>query len=174
MFTIQQDSCYEGCPTYLCRQMSNIISIEATFCFVDIAGYTALTDSHGDVAAADLVDDFCNLVRESIIPHGQFQSLIGDCAFLLFPNPIAATHALVRLYKLIADRHSFPIVRAGLHHGSALLRDHHHVGTAVNIAARIAAQATGGGRSCARIAWRIACIQPIWLTFQFYTKAQCS
>ena len=27
-------------------------NIEATFCFVDIAGYTALTDSHGEVAAA--------------------------------------------------------------------------------------------------------------------------
>ena len=30
--------------------------VVATFCFVDIAGYTALTDSHGEHAAADLVD----------------------------------------------------------------------------------------------------------------------
>ena len=36
-------------------------TIEATFCFVDIAGYTALTDTHGERAAADLVDDFAGI-----------------------------------------------------------------------------------------------------------------
>ena len=43
-------------------------SIEATFCFIDIAGYTALTDTHGEVAAADLVDEFHDLIRKSIEP----------------------------------------------------------------------------------------------------------
>ena len=63
-------------------------SSEATFCFVDIAGYTALTDTHGELAAADLVDDFAELVRTSIAPLGQLQSITGDCAFLVFPNPV--------------------------------------------------------------------------------------
>ena len=53
-------------------------NIEATFCFVDIAGYTALTDTHGEVAAADLIDDFSELIRLSIKPPGQIQELIGD------------------------------------------------------------------------------------------------
>jgi len=68
-------------------------SIEATFCFVDIAGYTSLTDTHGEFAAADLVDEFCELIRTSIHPSGQFQSLTGDCAFLVFPDPLVAKDA---------------------------------------------------------------------------------
>src|SRR2546429_5966570 len=95
-------------------KMSSGRSIEATFCFVDIAGYTALTDMHGELAAADLVDDFSELIRTSIEPLGQFQSLTGDCAFLVFPDPLVARDALSVLYESIADHRDFPIVRAGL------------------------------------------------------------
>jgi len=125
-------------------------NIEATFCFVDIAGYTALTNTHGEIAAADLLDDFAELIRTSVEPLGHLQSLIGDCAFLVFSDPLVAKDALVALYKLVADRQNFPIVRAGLHHGSALLRGNRHFGSTVNIAARVAAQATGGQILCTK------------------------
>ncbi len=125
-------------------------NIEATFCFVDIAGYTALTDAHGEMAAADLVDDFAGLIRTSVGPLGHLQSLIGDCAFLVFSDPLVAKDALVALYKLVADRQNFPVVRAGLHHGPALLRRNRHFGSTVNIAARVAAQATGGQILCTK------------------------
>ena len=125
-------------------------NIEATFCFVDIAGYTALTDSHGETAAADLVDAFGELLRASVEPSGQIQELIGDCAFLVFPNPLVAKDALSALYKSIADRQDFPIVRAGLHHGSALFRGNRYFGSTVNLTARVAAQASGGEILCTR------------------------
>jgi adenylate cyclase len=123
-------------------------NIEATFCFVDIAGYTALTNTHGELAAADLVDDFRELIQTCVKSSGQLQSLIGDCALLVFPEPLVATNALSALYRLIADRQEFPVVRAGLHHGSALLRGNHHFGSTVNLAARVAARATGGQILC--------------------------
>ena len=128
--------------------MSDDSTIEATFCFVDIAGYTALTDTHGGQAAADLVDAFATLVRSTAEPLGQLQSLIGDCAFLVFPDPVAAATALSALYAEIADRLHFPIVRTGLHHGTALCRGDRHFGSTVNIAARVAAQAVGGQLLC--------------------------
>lgn len=128
--------------------MKDGATIEATFCFVDIAGYTALTDTHGELAAANLVDDFANLIRTSVEPLGHLQSLVGDCAFFVFSDPIVAMNALSALYASIADRQHFPVVRAGLHHGSALLRDNRHFGSTVNIAARVAAQATGGQILC--------------------------
>jgi len=130
--------------------MSTGTTIEATFCFVDIAGYTALTDSHGEHAAADLVDQFVDLVDVSIAAFGRLQSLTGDCAFLVFPDPLAAKQALSTLYRAIADRRNFPVVRAGMHHGTALLRADRHFGSTVNIAARVAAQATGGQILCTR------------------------
>ena len=131
--------------------MSTDKTIEATFCFVDIAGYTALTDTHGELAAADLVDEFAGLIAKSIEPEGHLQSLTGDCAFLVFTNPQAALRALIVLYRLIADRRNFPVVRAGLHHGQALHRENRHFGSTVNIAARVAAQATGGQILCTRL-----------------------
>ena len=125
-------------------------TIEATFCFVDIAGYTALTDTHGELAAADLVDDFANLIRTAVEPLGHLQSLVGDCAFLVFSDPVVAKNALLALYSSIADRQNFPVVRAGLHHGSALIRSNRHFGSTINIAARVAAQATGGQILCTK------------------------
>jgi class 3 adenylate cyclase len=77
-------------------------NIEATFCFVDIAGYagyTALTDTHGELAAADLVDDFSELIRTSVEPLGQFQSLTGDCAFLIFPVVRLPQEPLLARYR---------------------------------------------------------------------------
>ena len=130
--------------------MSADRNVEATFCFVDIAGYTALTDSHGELAAADLVDAFSELIRASVEPLGQIQELIGDCAFLVFPNPLVAKDALSALYKSIADHQDFPIFRAGLHHGSALFRGNRYFGSTVNLAARVAAQASGGEILCTR------------------------
>jgi len=125
-------------------------TIEATFCFVDIAGYTALTDTHGEHAAADLLDEFGAMVRASVESSGRLQSMTGDCAFLVFPDPLAAKDALSGLYRAIADRRNFPVVRAGLHHGTALLREDRHFGSTVNLAARVAAQATGGQILCTR------------------------
>ena len=119
-------------------------SIEATFCFVDIAGYTALTESHGELAAADLIDAFTGLVRECTEPPGRVQELIGDCAFIVFPDPVSAVTAIAKLYALIADRQHFPVVRAGLHHGPALARDGRYFGSTVNVAARVAEAAVGG------------------------------
>ncbi len=122
--------------------------IEATFCFIDIAGYTALTDTHGGMAAADLVDEFRDLLRTHVEPHGTLQELIGDCAFVVFPDALAAMKALAALYGSIADRQNFPIVRAGLHHGPAVVRANRYFGTTVNLAARVAAQSTGGHILC--------------------------
>ena len=126
-------------------------SVLATFCFVDIAGYTALTDSHGERAAADLVDDFTGLVHAAVDRLGTVQELSGDNAFLVFPDPMVAMQALSQLYRAIADKRNVPLVRAGLHHGPALLRAHRYFGSTVNIAARTAAQAIGGEILCTRV-----------------------
>lgn len=130
--------------------MDTDTNIDATFCFIDIAGYTALTDTHGEAAAADLMDDFSQLIRTVVEPLGHLQSLEGDCAFFVFSDPSSALTALVALYRSVADRQNFPVVRAGLHHGTALRRGGRYFGSTVNMAARVAAQATGGQILCTK------------------------
>lgn len=122
--------------------------VTATFCFVDIAGYMALTDSHGDHAAADLVEDFARMVRSAVASHGQVQELAGDNAFLVFPDPASAIEAILKLYREVEGVWHFPALRTGLHHGSALYRANRYFGTTINTAARTAAQATGGQILC--------------------------
>ena len=130
--------------------MDTDTTVEATFCFIDIAGYTALTDTHGEAAAADLMDDFSQLIRAVVEPLGHLQSLEGDCAFFVFSDPLVALAALVALYRSVAERQNFPVVRAGLHHGPALRRGGRYFGSTVNTAARVAAQATGGQILCTK------------------------
>jgi class 3 adenylate cyclase len=45
-------------------------TVEATFVFADIAGFTALTEAHGDHDAAALVADFCRSVRAELPASG--------------------------------------------------------------------------------------------------------
>ena len=63
----------------------------ATFVFADIAGFTALTEAHGDEAAMELVAAFSSAV-ESRLPRvaGEHVKTIGDAVMLRIPEPAEA------------------------------------------------------------------------------------
>lgn len=117
---------------------------EATFAFVDLAGFTALNEAHGDEEAAKLVDRFEALTRSSLAPGDRLIKTIGDAVFLIFDNPGLALAALIRLLTAAAAEPGFPLPRSGLHHGSAIARGGDVIGNSVNLAARVAGQAHGG------------------------------
>lgn len=117
--------------------------IEATFAFVDLAGFSALTEAHGDRDAADLIDRFEALAREALVEGGRFVKSIGDAVFLTFDDPPSALKAIERLTKSCAAEPGFPLPRSGLHHGAAVVRGEDLTGGAVNLAARVAGQAHG-------------------------------
>lgn len=123
-------------------------NVTATFCFVDIAGYTALTDSHGERAAADLVDEFTRLIHSAVEARGDVQEFVGDQAFLVFPDPLAALAVIRALYLDVAGLWDFPKLRTGIHHGPALYRSRRYFGSTINMAARTAAHAGGGEILC--------------------------
>jgi len=119
--------------------------VDATFVFADIAGFTALTEAHGDEDAAALVADFCAAVREELPAAGGTQvKAIGDAVMLSIPDPGAAILLGLRITHELMLGHGGPAVRVGLHHGSAVERDGDYFGAAVNLAARVSAEATGG------------------------------
>jgi adenylate cyclase len=118
--------------------------MEATFCFVDMAGFTALTEAHGDDEAARLALRLGELVEHALGGNGRVMKTIGDAVMAVAPTPDAAVAFAQRLWKACASEADFPVLRAGLHHGEAVERRADVFGAAVNLAARITARASGG------------------------------
>jgi adenylate cyclase len=69
---------------------------------------------------------------------------IGDALMLRIPDPAKAVLLGLRITHELPRGHGAPAVRVGLHHGPAIERDGDYFGAAVNLAARVAAVATGG------------------------------
>ncbi|HEV2813032.1 MAG TPA: adenylate/guanylate cyclase domain-containing protein [Solirubrobacteraceae bacterium] len=116
-----------------------------TFVFADIAGFTALTEAHGDEQAAALVADFCRAVRAELPASGGTQvKTIGDALMLSIPDPAAAILLGLRITHELMLGHGAPAVRVGMHHGTAVEQDGDYFGAAVNLAARVSAEAGGG------------------------------
>jgi len=118
--------------------------MEQSFIFVDLAGFTALTETHGDETGASLIERFIRIVEASLEGDGRLVAGSGDAAFMVADTPEQALGVLARLFSRADAETDFPALRAGLHHGEAAQRGDQFYGTAVNVAARVAAYARGG------------------------------
>ena len=117
---------------------------ETTIAFVDMAGFTALTEVHGDEAAATLVDDFVALCEAALDGRGRIVKSIGDAVMLAVPAQDDALHSVRRIFEACYERDGLPEPRAGLHHGPVVERGDDLFGATVNLAARVAGRATSG------------------------------
>jgi len=117
----------------------------ASFVFADIAGFTALTEAHGDEEAVALVERFSDAVAAELpAVGGEHVKTIGDALMLRVPDPEDAIRLGLRIVGELLPDHGEPAIRVGLHHGSAVEREGDYFGAAVNLAARISAVAAGG------------------------------
>jgi class 3 adenylate cyclase/YHS domain-containing protein len=118
---------------------------EATFLFADIAGFTALTEAHGDEHALQLVEDFARAVQVEL-PRldGEYVKTIGDALMLRVPDPGDAVRLGLWITRKAMGGHQAPSVRVGCNHGSAVERDGDYFGATINVAARVSALAGGG------------------------------
>ena len=115
-----------------------------TFLFADLAGYTALTEVHGDDAAADIALDFCAELNRVLPDRAEDIKMLGDACLVRADAASGAVELGVALTGDVGARHGFPDVRVGLHTGGAVRRGDDWFGSAVNIAARIVAIAGPG------------------------------
>jgi len=116
--------------------------LDLTVLFVDLSGFTPLTEAMGDAAAAGLMERFADLVRQAAHEHnGTVVKQIGDEFMLVFTDPTDAIACGVDIEGAASDQAQFPAVRQGAHTGRALYRAGDYVGTTVNIAARVVAEA---------------------------------
>jgi class 3 adenylate cyclase/YHS domain-containing protein len=116
----------------------------ATFLFADIAGFTAMTEAHGDERAVALVDAFCGAVNAELPAGGTLVKSIGDAVMVRVPEPGEAIHLALRMTRDTLREYGTLGVRVGLHHGSAVERDGDYFGATVNLAARVSSLAAGG------------------------------
>lgn len=117
----------------------------ATFVFADLAGYTALTEAHGDDDAADAAAAFAASIRELLADYqAQEVKAIGDALMLRVPDAGRALHLAARIVEDLGARDRALGVRVGMHTGPAVRRGEDWFGAAVNVAARVADLAGGG------------------------------
>jgi len=112
--------------------------------FLDLTGYTALTEERGDEAGADLADRLATLVHDAAQPHGGHPvKWLGDGVMFYFPEPGAA---VLTGLDLVEQTPATVDVRArvGVNAGRVIFRDGDYFGRTVNVASRIADYARPG------------------------------
>jgi class 3 adenylate cyclase/YHS domain-containing protein len=118
---------------------------QQTFLFADLAGFTALTEVHGDEEAADLAAVFFEAIRDLLDSHAAHEvKTIGDAVMLSCSDARRAVELGLRIVEEFRAHPDFPAVRVGIHTGPAVERHGDWFGAAVNLAARVSAAASGG------------------------------
>jgi adenylate cyclase len=113
-------------------------------CFLDVTGYTRLTEERGDEAAAELAATLAGLVRRAAQRHGGTPvKWLGDGVMCYFRAPAAAVLAAVELVEVVG-RQGLPPAHVGIHAGPVVFQDGDYFGRTVNLAARIAGYARPG------------------------------
>jgi adenylate cyclase len=113
-------------------------------CFLDITGYTRLTQERGDDAAADLATTMSRLVQRSSVQHGGKPiKWLGDGVMFYFVDPGPGVRAALEMVDDLASA-GLPPAHVGLHAGPVLYQEGDYYGQTVNLSARIADYARPG------------------------------
>jgi adenylate cyclase len=112
--------------------------------FVDLAGYTRLTETGGDELAARSAAQLAELADAAARPQGgRLVKLLGDGAMLHFREPRGAVLGTLELIAAIRTA-GLPEGHAGISAGPMIARDGDFFGHTVNVAARLSGAATAG------------------------------
>ena len=116
--------------------------------FADIAGSTKLYETIGDAKAREVTSRCIALLSRLTEEHqGRVIKTIGDEVMCTFPSADDAAEASVRMQEEVEGQaHELGLqlhIRVGFHFGDVILENDDVFGDAVNLAARMAAQAKG-------------------------------
>jgi adenylate cyclase len=113
-------------------------SRETAIAFLDLSGYTRLTEDSGDEAATGLVARLAELVARAAQSYGgRAVKLLGDGVMFHFADPGRAVLCGLELVEE-ASRVELPPARFGINTGPVVFQDGDYFGKTVNLAARIA------------------------------------
>jgi adenylate cyclase len=113
-------------------------------CFLDLSGYTSLTEERGDEAAAEMATSLAGMVQRSASEHGgRAVKWLGDGVMLYFAEPVGAVLSALDLAETVPAA-GLPSTHTGIDAGPVIMQDGDYFGRTVNTAARIAAHAGPG------------------------------
>jgi len=120
-----------------------------TVLFTDVEGSTALTQRLGDAKAREVLRAHERIVREALKAHGGSEvKTLGDGFMASFSSATRALECAIAMQRAFGEHNESaeePIrVRVGLNAGEPIAEEEDLFGTAVILAARIAAKAEGG------------------------------
>jgi adenylate cyclase len=113
-------------------------------CFLDLTGYTRLTEERGDAAAAGLAETLALLVGRSAREHGGVPvKWLGDGVMVHFRKPAGAVRSALQLVEEVPEV-GLPPAHVGVAAGPVVVQGGDYFGRTVNLAARIASRAGPG------------------------------
>ncbi len=113
-------------------------------CFLDITGYTRLTQERGDAAGADLAEQLARLVHRTSVKHGgRPVKWLGDGVMFHFRDPGPGVLAALEMVEGVVEA-GLPPAHVGLHAGPVIFQEGDYYGQTVNLASRIADYARPG------------------------------
>jgi adenylate cyclase len=113
-------------------------------CFVDLTGYTRLTEERGDRFAADVASQLASLVKDiSRRRGGNPVRWLGDGGMFHFRDPARAVDAGLDMVEQ-APRIGLPPAHIGIHAGPVIFQDGDVYGRTVNLASRLSSVAQAG------------------------------
>jgi adenylate cyclase len=132
--------------------MSPSNDVDRAFLIADLCGYTALTESHGNRHAVEVIDRYQKIAESVLEARARIVERVGDELLIAAREPVAVVATAVRLLEAVERELHFPTLRAGLHAGPVAAHGGRYVGAALNLASRVAAHARGG---------QILCTEPV-------------
>jgi len=112
-------------------------TVEPAVAFLDLTGFTSLTQERGDTIAAEMALRLADLASQAVATHrGRVVKLLGDGVLMHFPDVVEAVEAALDLMDRLAAS-DLPLGHVGITRGPIVARDGDIFGRTVNLAARI-------------------------------------
>jgi adenylate cyclase len=135
--------------------------VERSFAFIDLCGFTAFTEHHGDERTVTLLAAFRSRVREIAARRSvRVTKWLGDGAMLSSPDTPAVVAMVLELGR--SDPTAVPLeLRAGLASGPVIMFEgDDYIGRAANVASRLCDAAAPGQVLATR---EVASLVPRWV-----------
>jgi class 3 adenylate cyclase/YHS domain-containing protein len=122
------------------------VRVHRSFAFVDVSGFTALTEHEGDEQAVDVLTAFRALLRDICSRRGvRIAKWLGDGAMLVCVETTPLLATLLELHHVVGSLPGPVSIRSGTTTGDVILMEgDDYIGHCVNVASRLCDAAPSG------------------------------